>query len=378
MHPIASGATIGIIGGGQLGKMLAQSAKEQGYRVVVLDPAADCVANGVCDAQVVAAYDDVAALLELAKQVDVLTFEFENIDAHALQQAMAYTSVPQGVDLLLHTQDRLAEKALLTRSRVPIVAYCAVHTLVELHEATAQLGYPCVLKTTRFGYDGKGQVVLRGPEHLETAGHLLDGGTACVLEQWLPFDCELSVMVVRNPQGSIKVFPVAQNQHVHNILHTSVVPALVAPHVQQEAQQMAQRIAEQVQLVGVLGVELFYSAEKGLFVNELAPRPHNSGHYSIEACTFSQFDCHIAAICNWPLPQIELLSPVIMVNILGQHVPQLTALRQQQPSWHYHLYGKTEARDNRKMGHITIMTHNTQGVLEAIASTQIWNGGTVC
>ena len=287
---IRPGSTIGIIGGGQLGRMMAFSAKERGYRIAVLDPTPDCPTAQVADLHIEAAYDDLDALKELARSSDVLTYEFENVDAETIEHVLEAVeiAVPQGTKLLLNTQNRLTEKDFLKKSGIPIAAYAKIETEENLKKAIEGLGYPCVLKTVQGGYDGKGQVVLESDADFEEASALIKKGT-CVLEEWVSFEKELSIMVARNASGNVVTLPVSENIHENNILLKSIVPARVSEEVMDEARQIAHTIAEKMTLSGVLGVELFLTSEGKLYANELAPRPHNSGHYSIEACSDSQF-----------------------------------------------------------------------------------------
>lgn len=356
---------IGIVGGGQLGRMLAQSAKRQGYRVIILDPQEDCPASQMCDAHIVAPFDDAIALCKLGELSDVVTFEFENIDSDKLNRYIPKPKLPQQTELLRLTQHRICEKKSLNTLGIQTVDWRPVSTIDELHQAIVDIGYPCVLKTIRFGYDGKGQVVLTKAADIAQATQLLSE-QACILEAWLTFEKEVSMMVSRNLQGECSFFPVAENVHVNNILHTSVVPARVSKQTEEQIYRYTEKIANDFKLVGTLGIEYFITAEGEVYVNELAPRPHNSGHYSIEACNFSQFDTSIQAVCGLPMPEIHLLSPVVMVNVLGQHVPLMNQLRFEQAMWHFHDYGKKEVKHNRKMGHITILTDNCEEVLAHI------------
>ncbi|OJF93528.1 5-(carboxyamino)imidazole ribonucleotide synthase [Alkalibacterium sp. 20] len=371
---IKPGSTIGIIGGGQLGRMMAFSAKERGYRIAVLDPTPDCPTAQIADWHIEAAYDDLEALKELAERSDVLTYEFENVDAQTIERVLEQVAIaiPQGTELLLITQNRLNEKEFLKKAGISIASYAKIETKADLTEGVKTLGYPAVLKTIRGGYDGKGQVVLKSESDLEEALDLLEKGT-CVLEEWVSFDKEISIMVARNEAGDVVTLPVSENIHQDNILLESIVPARISEDTFKEAERMAKTIAEKMGLVGVLGVELFLTKSGKIYANELAPRPHNSGHYSIEACTESQFDLHIRAICGYPLPDVELLKPAVMINILGEHFYQALELNNTQPSWHVHDYGKTGAKVGRKMGHVTILTDNIEETLHAIDETKIWN-----
>ena len=367
---ILPGETIGIIGGGQLGRMLAFSAQAMGYTVGILDPQADCPAGQVANWQIVGDYSDRMALAEMAERCDVLTYEFENIDAAALASVQAQVFIPQGVNVLELTQNRQLEKGFLSQHGFPVAAYEIVERPEELTRAIETIGYPSVLKTIRGGYDGHGQVLLKSAADLEAACQLLMNQT-CVLEEWLAFEKEASIMVSRNLAGEIAVFPVSENEHRHNILHQSIVPARITETVQEDSQALAKELAEQLDLCGLLGIECFIGDK--VYINELAPRPHNSGHYSIEACDFSQFDLHILSVCQRPLPEVRLLQPVVMVNILGQQVASVCQRMLQKPEWHVHLYGKEVAKENRKMGHVTILTTDCEATLAEIAATHIWD-----
>jgi len=366
-------STIGIIGGGQLGRMMAFSAKERGYRIAVLDPTPDCPTAQVADWHIEAAYDE-EALKELAERSDVLTYEFENVDAETIERVREHVdvAVPQGTELLLITQNRLNEKEFLKKSGISIASYAKIETKADLMDELNTIGYPSVLKTIRGGYDGKGQVVLSEESDVEEALAMLQNGT-CVLEAWVSFVKEMSIMVVRNESGDVVTLPVSENIHQNNILLKSIVPARISEGTRKEVEHIARTIAEKIQLVGALGVEFFLTESGEVYTNELAPRPHNSGHYSIEACTDSQFDLHIRAVCGYPLPEVDLLRPAVMINILGEHLEQALELNETQPSWHVHDYGKREVKTGRKMGHVTILTDELEKTLTHIDETKIWN-----
>lgn len=374
------GSTIGILGGGQLGRMMANAGSAMGYRFIALDPTPDSPAGQVAE-QIVAAYDNREAARELAKRSDVITYEFENVDAGVAAMLMAESYVPQGSELLYTTQHRLREKRAIEAAGVQVAPYREIHSRDELREAVAAFGMPCVLKTAMGGYDGKGQWVIRSADEIEEAYDTLSRAKVqLVLEQFIRFDKELSVIAARNPQGEIKAFPVAENIHVDNILHLSIVPARISTDLQREAERLAMRIAEGLGVVGLIAVELFVTAEGELFVNELAPRPHNSGHYTMEACRTSQFEQHVRAVCNLPLGDTTLMSPVVMVNVLGQHVEPLLArmgrldesAERLKVSPKVHLYGKKEAVVKRKMGHVNVLAENTDAALSWIEETTIW------
>lgn len=370
------GSTIGILGGGQLGRMIALEGRKMGYRFVTLDPTEDSPCGQVADEQIIAPYDDLDAAKELATCSDLVTYEFENVSAPVTELLAKLTDVPQGAQLLANTQDRLREKAMLQQHGIRVAPYAPVSTLEELHQAAAIIGYPLVLKTTTGGYDGKGQELVKEVTELELAfSALFDGATPLVAEAWLPLTKELSVIVARNRRGEISTFPVAENEHRHHILHASIVPARVPQEVATEAEDIAHHLADAIQLVGLLAVEFFYVEGEGLFVNELAPRPHNSGHYTYDAAVTSQFEQHVRAICNLPLGEARLLTPVVMVNILGQHVEALWECIPTLPNnVKIHWYGKAEVKVNRKMGHLTFLGQTTDELLTQIDNLPIWKG----
>lgn len=367
------GQTIGIIGGGQLGQMMALSAKYAGFKIIVLDPTPACPAGQVADEQIVAPYADVHAIEQLAAKSDVLTYEFENVDLQALDDVADRVAIPQGTELLRITKNRIREKTFLRQAGMKTAPFMAIHNRRDLLAAVKQIGFPCVLKTCEGGYDGHGQLVLHQESDLDDpeVDRILKTGDD-ILEGWVHFKLECSVMVARNANKETSVFPVSENIHWNEILHESIVPARISATTAAHAQKMAEQIAHAINLCGILGVEMFVTEGGQIYVNELAPRPHNSGHYSIEACNFNQFEIHDRAICNWPLPKIKLLQPAVMVNVLGQHVNGVHKLIAQQPTWHFHDYGKAEVRHNRKMGHITILTDDIEHTLQDIDDTHVW------
>lgn len=356
---MSSTKTIGIIGGGQLGQMMAISAIYMGHKVITLDPAADCPASRVSEV-IVAPYDDVEALRQLADRCDVLTYEFENVDADGLDAVIKEGQLPQGTDLLRISQNRIFEKDFLAnKAQVRVAPYQVVASSADLDGLDLTKAY--VLKTTTGGYDGHGQKVIRSEADLPEARELADSAQ-CVLEEFVDFDLEISVIVSGNGRD-VTVFPVQENIHRNNILSKTIVPARISAELADKAKAMAVRIAQQLELSGTLCVEMFATADD-IIVNEIAPRPHNSGHYSIEACNFSQFDTHILGVLGQPLPAIKLHAPAVMLNVLGQHVEAAERYVQENPSAHLHLYGKLEAKHNRKMGHVTVFAEDADKVEE--------------
>ncbi|WP_202617775.1 5-(carboxyamino)imidazole ribonucleotide synthase [Bacillus dakarensis] len=368
---ILPGQTIGIIGGGQLGKMMALVAKAQGFRIAVLDPTEDSPCGQVSDYKIVAPYNDLDAIKRLAEISDVITYEFENIDAECLAWLYQNAYVPQGTKLLASTQNRITEKEAIRSAGVEVAPYAVIDSIDDVYRHIDDLGYPAVLKTATGGYDGKGQLVIKSEKDIPEGEELINRGP-CVLEKWVPFEKEISVIVTRNPDGETAVFPVGENIHRDNILHETIVPARVDEAAKEKAIGIAKRLAGSFQLVGTLAVEMFLTAEGAIFVNELAPRPHNSGHYSIEACETSQFEQHVRAVCNWPLGSTDLLKPVVMVNILGEHQEDVLNYLPKAKDWKIHFYGKAEPKVKRKMGHITILKESIEDALEEIEQSGIW------
>jgi len=380
--PVLPGAVIGVLGGGQLGRMLALAGRSMGYRFAVLDPAQDSPCGQVADWQITAPYHDREAAGRLADRCDVITYEFENVDAGVAELLEARCRVPQGSRLLAVTQHRLREKRAVEAAGVPVAPYREVRGLKDLRAAVRDLGLPGVLKTVTGGYDGKGQRVIRTEDELPDALAALGGEGAClVYEQFVRFERELSVMAARSPDGATVSFPPAENEHRDNILHLSIAPARISREIAERARRMAERLAAALGVVGLLGVEMFLTPEGGLFVNELAPRPHNSGHYTMDACNVSQFELHLRAICGLPLVEPKLLVPAVMVNVLGEHVEPLLAflarggereLLQSGITPKVHLYGKSEARAKRKMGHLNLLTEDVGAALRWVRTCGIW------
>ena len=369
---VLPGGTLGVLGGGQLGRMLAQAATRLGYRVHIYEPQAGCPAGAVAHREVNAAYDDLTALSAFARECDVVTYEFENVPAGPLRHIEALTRLRPHGSILEICQNRSREKNWLRRNGFPHARFAEIAAGGEVAAGVHEVGLPCVLKTADFGYDVKGQVKVRTAADLAPAQRAF-AHQACVIEPWVDFACELSVVVARAAGGEVRAFPAAENIHTDHILDFSIVPARVAPAVAAAAEAMARRIAEQIGLVGVMGVEFFVTRDGGLLVNELAPRTHNSGHYTIDACATSQFEQQVRAICGLPLGDPRLLSPVVMVNILGgawaNGEPDWAALLAE-PAVRLHLYGKGEPRPGRKMGHFTVMAPDVEQALARARAIQ--------
>jgi 5-(carboxyamino)imidazole ribonucleotide synthase len=371
---ILPGATIGILGGGQLGRMIALAGRAMGYRFVTMDPTEDAPCGQAADKQIVARYDDVEAAMQLAAESDVISYEFENVDAQVAEVLESRAFVPQGSRLLRITQNRIREKTAILEMGIPVAPFRVIAGLADLREAVRELGLPAVMKTATGGYDGKGQWVLKSEAELTEAYETLaKSGAELIVEKFIPFQTELSVIAARNLSGELVTFPVAENIHQDNILHLSIVPARVSDVIQRKAEEMAKTIAEKLDVVGLIAVEMFLTADGELYVNELAPRPHNSGHYTMDACVTSQFEQHVRAVCNLPLGSTELLTPVVMVNILGEHLqPVLDRINRLPRTAKLHLYGKKESKAKRKMGHLNVVAPSVQEALEQINQLEIW------
>nr|WP_210338154.1 5-(carboxyamino)imidazole ribonucleotide synthase [Devosia sp. MC532] len=347
-----AGSTIGILGGGQLGRMLALAAAKLGLKSHIYCPDPQSPAFDVTPFKTVAAYDDTAALKAFASQVDVITYEFENVPAQTAEILAGLKPLRPGAKALAISQDRLAEKGFLASKNIPVAPYRAIHSLDDLKAAAAEVGLPAVLKTTRLGYDGKGQRVLRDASELEAAFNALSPHPL-VLEGFVPFSKEISVVVARGLDGSVKSFDPAENVHRDHILYTSTVPAELAMIVERQAGMIAKAIVIALEYVGVLGVEFFVVETDGktsLIVNEIAPRVHNSGHWTEAVCLTDQFEQHVRAVAGWPLGNPQRMADVVMQNLVGDEVDMVPngLDGDTQP----HLYGKAEARPGRKMGHI--------------------------
>jgi 5-(carboxyamino)imidazole ribonucleotide synthase len=365
-------ATIGIIGGGQLGRMMALSAKAMGYKIASLEPTPNSPLAQVADIEIIADFDDIEAIKTLSEKSDVITYEFENISYESLNWLENNTYLPQKSALLRLTQNRITEKNMLTELGGIVAPYKEVRNKVELEQAVSEIGIPSVLKTCYGGYDGKGQFVIKRIEDLNEAKQLLKQGN-CVLEKWINYKLEISVIVVRNSSGEIVTFPVGENIHVENILHKTIVPARISAETELKAKEIALSLAEKLDLVGTLAIEMFVTEDGDIFINELAPRPHNSGHYTMEACVTSQFEQHIRAVCNLPLGSTELLKPVIMVNVLGEHLDDVVKNKILIREGKLHLYGKVDPKHKRKMGHVNFPTNDINEALTLIDSLKIWN-----
>ncbi|GHE05356.1 phosphoribosylaminoimidazole carboxylase [Defluviimonas sp. 20V17] len=357
-EPLATGATIGILGGGQLGRMLSVAAARLGFRTHIYEPAARPPAADVAHAVTTAPYEDEAALRAFASAVDVITYEFENIPTAALDLLEAHRPIRPGRRALAVSQDRIAEKDFLTGLGLSTAPYAGVDSAQDLEAAIARIGTPAILKTTRLGYDGKGQARLRAPADAAAALAAMQGAPA-VLEGFVDFSHEVSVIAARGPGGEVAAYDPGENVHRDGILHTTTVPARLSPAQRSDAVLIAARILNALDYVGVLGVELFVTAQ-GLLVNEIAPRVHNSGHWTQNGCAVDQFEQHIRAVAGWPLGDGKRHSNVVMTNLIGEEIEQVPGLARESMCA-LHLYGKAEARPGRKMGHVNRVNGPARG-----------------
>lgn len=358
--------TIGIIGGGQLGRMMAIAARYKGYKIAVLDPTPNCPTAQVADVQITAAYDDMDAIKELTEMSDVITYEFENVDLNAATYIEGKGKLPQGSYALEVTQNREKEKTLMKELNLPIPNFSIVTSGEEAENALKCTKLPAVIKTCRGGYDGKGQLKIESETDKEAAIRFAEEKKHCIIEEWVSFDKEISVVFTRSARGEITFFPLSENEHRDHILYKTIVPAAVSNTIQEKAYEAARVLGGKMNIVGTFAIEMFV-AGNDIYLNEMAPRPHNSGHYSIEACNVSQFEQHILAICGLPLKKIELLQRAIMVNILGKDMDRLLEFMKKKPSGHSHLYGKAEPQAKRKMGHITFVAKDEKDLIQQVS-----------
>lgn len=363
LSPILPGSTLGVLGSGQLGRMFAMAARRMGYRVHTYSPDTDTPTGQIADLEVTADYLDLDRVREFARGVEVVSFEFENVPAATAQAAAECTLVRPAGNVLHIAQHRLREKTFLSQSGFPVAPFEVIRSAEELRAAIGRIGCPAVLKTAGFGYDGKGQVKIFSPDEVDDAWTKLKTNEA-VLEGFIQFEKEISVVAARGLDGEFVPFDVLENQHSNHILDVTFCPAHISPKAVIEAKEIARGIMEKLDVVGVLCVEFFLAPGDKLIVNELAPRPHNSGHLTIDACVTSQFEQQLRAVCGLPLGSTDLLRPAAMVNLLGD------VWEPGPPDWSavcglqdvkIHLYGKLEPRAGRKMGHLTVLADTPDG-----------------
>tara|TARA_Y100001934_G_C12386333_1_gene796175 strand:+ start:12015 stop:13181 length:1167 start_codon:yes stop_codon:yes gene_type:complete len=363
------GSTIGIIGGGQLGRMLAIAARQMGYKTVVLDPDVNCPAGQVVDKQIVEPYGSRNASLELARLSDVITYEFENVDADSVAYASEIVNVYPSPDVLRTTQHRLREKNVLLKAGISVAQFREVRSIQELYAAGKDLSYPMVLKTATEGYDGKGQLIISNAEEIgQSYESLSSRGTDLIVEKFIPFKMEISAICARTSDGQTTTFPPSENIHRNHILDMSIVPPRLPKSLTDKARLLAENVAVKLDVVGLIAVEMFVTEEDELLVNELAPRPHNSGHYSMGGCDISQFEQLARVMAGLPISNPTLLCPTVMVNLLGEIWEDTDG----EPDWagalsfpgvNLHLYGKAEPRTGRKMGHINVVADTIEDAI---------------
>lgn len=376
-YPILPGSTLGVLGSGQLGRMFAIAARRMGYRVHTFSPDDDTPTGQVADREVCAPYDDLDAVRQFARDVSVVTFEFENVPAATADAAAEFAPVRPGGNVLDITQHRLREKHFLRSHGFPVTPFQPVRSLEELRLALHRLGAPAVLKTAGWGYDGKGQITISSLDHADAAWSGLETNEA-VLEAFVDFEKEVSVVAARGLDGSFAHWGVIENSHHHHILDTSLAPASVSEPIAREALEIARGVLEQLQVVGVLCVEFFLRKDGALCVNELAPRPHNSGHLTFDASVTSQFEQQARAVCGLPLGSTQLLRPAAMANLLGDLwfvegrpvEPDWNGCLASSPDVKLHLYGKMTARPGRKMGHLTAMADTPAEALQRVRTAR--------
>lgn len=363
---ILPGATLGMLGGGQLGRMFTTAAQTMGYNVVVLDPDTNSPAGIIADQHICAKYTDEAALQQLAKLCDAITTEFENIPASTLAFLEQQTVVHPSSKALAQTQNRITEKQFIASLGIPVAPFVAIRSTADIELAETAIQFPAILKVATFGYDGKGQAVCQTIADVRAAFESLDQAE-CVLEQRINLEREVSTVLARSQSGEISNFPVAENVHINGILHSTTVPSQIPPAQADIVIEMADKIADGLDYVGVMAVEFFVSKEGNILVNEIAPRPHNSGHFTLDACQTSQFEQQVRMLCGLPSGNCELVSPVVMINILGDvwgsSTPRWNKLLSR-PENKLHLYGKKAARPGRKMGHYNVLAPTTTQAME--------------
>jgi 5-(carboxyamino)imidazole ribonucleotide synthase len=362
--PILPNSTIGVFGSGQLGRMFAIEARKLGYRVATFSPESDTPTGQVADIEITAAYEDLEAVERFAKTVDVVTFEFENVPSGCIETAAKFVPVHPKGEILYITQNRLREKTFLAKNGFPVTPFQHIKSLEDFEIVS----FPAVLKTAGFGYDGKGQAKLKSSAEIEKAFQML-GGQEAILEEFVEFEKEVSVVCARDAKGNFAHFGVIENGHANHILDVSFAPAIVSEKIHGQAVEITRNIAEKFGYVGTMCVEFFLTKDEKLLVNEIAPRPHNSGHLTIDACITNQFEQQVRAVCGLPLGSTEYLKPAAMANLLGD------VWQKGEPAWaralevenvKLHLYGKAEARPGRKMGHLTALADSAEKAVENV------------
>ena len=372
MRKIYPNSTIGVFGSGQLGRMLAVEARRMGYRIHTFSPASDTPTGQIADAEIVADYEDLDEVKKFARAVDVVTFEFENVPSACAETAAQFAPVHPRGEVLHIAQNRLREKTFLQSNGFPVTDFRHIKTIADLEIAVLEIGTPAVLKTAGFGYDGKGQAKIKSAAEARNAFENLNRQES-VLEAFVDFEKEVSVVAARDLRGNFAGWGVIENRHERHVLDVSFAPARVSENTQKEAVEIARGVLEMLDVVGVMTVEFFLTKDEKLLVNELAPRPHNSGHLTIDACPSNQFEQQLRAVCGLPLGLTGFFRPAAMANLLGDlwdaGEPNFAAALKN-PNVKLHLYGKSEARTGRKMGHLTALADTVEAAMEAVKTAR--------
>jgi len=367
--PLYAGATLGVLGGGQLGRMFAVEALRMGYRVQVFDPDPGSPAGAIATRHVEAGFDNEQALREFGEACDAITIEFENVPASAVRILSTMARVTPSAECIEIAQDRVIEKEFAQKAGLKATPFAVIESAADLELACQQVGFPSILKTARLGYDGKGQAVCRSSAEVTDAFDDV-GQVTCVLEKMVDLEREVSVVLSRDDSGAVHFFPVAENRHTNGILDVTLVPAQASDDQQAQAQKLAAALADALNYIGILAVEMFIDSDGQILINEMAPRPHNSGHFTLDACSVSQFEEQVRMLCGLPSGDLALQSPVAMLNLLGD------SWFPAEPDWQtlyastgtaLHLYGKHEARKGRKMGHINVLATDVASALQTVS-----------
>lgn len=360
---VLPGATIGVLGGGQLGRMFVVAARTMGYKTVVLDSDENSPAGLIADHHICAGYEDAAGLQQMAELCDAVTTEFENVPATSLRKLAETCFVSPSAEAVEIAQNRGREKNYALQAGLETTPFKTILSADDIQSAVTTTGFPAILKLSSLGYDGKGQAIVRSAEEVETKFKEF-GSVECVLEKMLDLKQEVSVILGRNAEGDVAVFPVSENVHVNGILHTSTVPANAATDITEQARELAKALADSMDYVGILAVEFFITQDDRLIFNEMAPRPHNSGHYTLDATVTSQYEQQVRCLCGLPVGDAAQTSPVVMVNLLGDLWPIDWMNLLSEDGLKLHLYGKEEARPGRKMGHYNVLAESTEQATE--------------
>lgn len=364
---ILPGATIGVLGGGQLGRMFVAAARTMGYKTVVLDSDKNSPAGLIADHHICAGYEDTAGLQKMAELCDAVTTEFENVPATSLRKLAETCFVSPSAEAVEIAQNRGREKDYALQAGLETTPFKTILSADDIQAAVTKTGFPAILKLSSLGYDGKGQAIVRSADEVETKFKEF-GSVECVLEKMLDLKQEVSVILGRNAEGEVSVFPVSENVHVNGILHTSTVPANASTEITEQARKLAKALADSMDYVGILAVEFFITGDDRLIFNEMAPRPHNSGHYTLDATVTSQYEQQVRCLCGLPVGDAAQTSPVVMVNLLGDLWPINWMSLLSENGLKLHLYGKEEARPGRKMGHYNVLAESTDQATEIALS----------